>query len=137
MQGHAAGRRRESGSDPLPCAQDFKRRSIAAEAANRANREKSGAASTQAPISFNEAFGGTPTVRGMLTRVDCIEGMLRLIIEQTGAPPAILRIAAQPENGPQLSCGAQDPPRRIEVTHDAKPDPRLGTAGDVVTYEVR
>ena len=59
------------------------------------------------------------------------------IIEQTGAPPAILRIAAQPENGPQLSCGAQDPPRRIEVTHDAKPDPRLGTAGDVVTYEVR
>jgi hypothetical protein len=112
--------------------------SAAADAANRANREKSGAASNQAPVTFQEAFGGTPTVRGMLTRVDCIEGMMRLIIQQTGAAEAILRMPVQPENGPSgLACGAQDPPRRIDVTHNAKPDPKLGTAGDIVTFELR
>jgi hypothetical protein len=71
----------------------------------------------------------------MLKRVDCIEGMMRLVIEQTGGTEAILRIAAPPENPP--ACGVQDPPRRIEVTHDAKPDTRLGTSGDVVTIELR
>lgn len=32
----------------------------------------------------------------------------------------------------EFACGAQRPPRKIEVRHNAQTDPKLGTAGDVV-----
>jgi hypothetical protein len=35
-----------------------------------------------------------------------------------------------------FACGALDPPRRIEVVHDGKKDARLGTDGEVETYEL-
>lgn len=110
----------------------------AVEAANRINRELSGPdASTQSPISFQEAFGGDHRVTGLLTRVDCIEGMRRLVIQPATGGPVLLRMPVPPATGEAPACGAAERPRRIEVTHDAKPDARLGTAGDILTFEIR
>lgn len=109
----------------------------AVEAANQANRDLSGPATNQAPVTFEEAYGNQNRVTGLLTRVDCIGEMRRLTIQPTTGDPVVLRMPVPPEGGEPPACGIQDPARRIEVTHDAKPDKRLGTAGDILTYEIR
>ncbi len=109
----------------------------AVEAANRANREVSGPATNQAPVTFEEGFGNQNRVTGLLTRVDCIDEMRRLTIQPATGDPVVLRMPVPPEGGEPPACGIQDPARRIEVTHDAKPDKRLGTIGDILTYEIR
>ena len=35
----------------------------------------------------------------------------------------------------EFACGVQRPARKIQVVHDAKPDAKLGTAGDVRVVE--
>lgn len=120
----------------------------ALDAANRANREESGLDEDAGPgdeaVSFEEAFGGTETVRGLLTSVGCINGWLRLAIEQTGGELAILRMVP-PKSGADgetgfdeaFACGAKDPGLPIQVVHDGKPDERLGTSGTIESFELR
>ena len=76
-------------------------------------------------------------VSGTLTRVECLNGPLRLTIQQTGFPirllirnPKQLTVAA--DSGPaDFTCGVQKPARKIEVQHDGKADAKLGTLGDI------
>ena len=35
----------------------------------------------------------------------------------------------------EFACGVQRAPRRIEVQHNAKPDAKLGTAGDILVVK--
>ncbi len=114
--------------------------------ANKENRELSSAPDPdeKAAVSFEEAYGGPATVRGVLTQVGCVDGYLRLIVRQTGGELAVLRMVppedletAAANDDPVLRCGAVDPPRLIEVVHDGYPDDRLGTAGTVQRYILR
>ena len=85
-------------------------------------------------------FGDTKgqKVTGTLTRVDCLNGPLRLTIQQAGFPilllirnPKQLTVAADSGQA-EFACGAQKPARKIEVQHDGKADARLSTMGDIV-----
>jgi len=76
-------------------------------------------------------------VSGTLTHVDCLNGPLRLTIQQAGFPirllirnPKQLTVAADSGQA-DFACGAQKPARKIEVQHDGKADAKLGTLGDI------
>ena len=76
-------------------------------------------------------------VSGTLTRVDCLNGPLRLTIQQAGFPirllirnPKQLTVAADSGQA-DFACGVQKPARKIEVQHDGKADAKLGTLGDI------
>jgi hypothetical protein len=72
--------------------------------------------------------------------VDCLAKQARLVIEGPErkltrllvADPAKIFIAGGEKS---LSCGPQKPARRIRVEYFAKPDPTLGTAGQVAAIE--
>lgn len=117
--------------------QSMARIQAAVDAANRELAAKS--TPSDAPtVAFSEINSGVPRVVGQLTRVDCIGGMFRLSIQPDAGGELIkLRMAAPPEGAPPPACGTYDPPKRIEATHDAKPDTRLATVGDILTFEIK
>jgi hypothetical protein len=99
------------------------------------------------PVPYSEAGfgdpGGTP-VSGTLTRVDCLAGgPLRLtILQATGRPVSLLirdlkklTVASADSGQAEFACGAQKPPRKIEVRHDAKADAKFGTLGDIAVVK--
>jgi len=108
-------------------------------AAEQAANQRLGAnaSNIQNPVPwFGDGSG--EKVAGALTRVDCLNGSLRLTIQpDTGAAirllirdPKQLTVAA--DSGEAVfGCGVQKPARKIEVQHNAKPDAKLGTAGDI------
>jgi hypothetical protein len=76
-------------------------------------------------------------VSGTLMRVDCLNGPLRLTIQQAGFPirllirnPKQLTVAADSGQA-DFACGVQKPARKIEVRHDGKADAKFGTLGDI------
>ena len=80
-------------------------------------------------------------VSGTLTRVDCLNGPLRLTIQQAGFPirllirnPKQLTVAADSGQA-DFACGVQKPARKIEVQHDGKADAKLGTLGDILVVK--
>jgi hypothetical protein len=82
---------------------------------------------------------GTP-VEGMLTRVDCLNGPLRLTVQSHGAAIKILirdlnKITVHGAAEAQFACGVQRTARKIRLVHNAKPDAKLGTAGDLLVVE--
>lgn len=88
---------------------------------------------------------GDPTglaVSGTLTRVDCLNPSLRLTV-QTATGPAVKLLIRDPkkltvaaESGEaRFDCGVQKPARKIEVQHDGKDDPKLGTVGDILVVK--
>jgi hypothetical protein len=108
-------------------------------AAEQAANQRLGAnaSNTQNPVPwFGDGSG--EKVAGALTRVDCVNGSLRLTIQpDTGAAirllirdPKQLTVAAYSGEA-VFGCGVQKPARKIEVQHNAKPDAKLGTAGDI------
>jgi hypothetical protein len=103
-----------------------------------ANRQLGGLKPGDAPIKWDELHSG-PTVTGTLTRVDCLNGPLRLIIQKTGGGSAALLIRDPKTflgNNPRAYiCGAQRPARKVKVLHDDKPDAKLGTAGEIQFIE--
>jgi hypothetical protein len=89
---------------------------------------------------------GDPTgvqASGTLTRVDCLTGMMRLTIQTpTGVSvrllvrdPTHLTVNSALSAQAEFACGAQKPPRKIEVTHNAKADAKLGTVGDILVVK--
>jgi hypothetical protein len=80
-------------------------------------------------------------VAGTLTRVDCLGGPLRLTIQKDGGAAVRLlirdpsKLIVEGTNEATLGCGVQKPVRKIRLQHDAKPDAKLGTAGDVAVVE--
>jgi hypothetical protein len=77
---------------------------------------------------------------GTLTRVDCLKGPLRLTIQTaTGTPvrllirdPNQLTVHGTGSSEARFACGVQKPAHKIEVTHNAKADAKLGTLGDIL-----
>jgi hypothetical protein len=79
-------------------------------------------------------------VEGSLTRVDCLNGPLRLTITSGGAAAKLLirdlnQLTVQGAAEARFGCGIQKPARKIKVVHNAKPDAKLGTAGDVLVVQ--
>jgi type II secretory pathway pseudopilin PulG len=80
-------------------------------------------------------------IEGLLTQVDCLGKQARLVIESKGAKPMRLLV---PDSGKiviigggekTFGCGPQKPPRAIVVDYFAKPDAKLGTAGEAALIE--
>jgi hypothetical protein len=113
-------------------------------AEDAANRQQGGLKSKQAPVAWWADEQGTP-VEGLLTRVDCLASSLKLTIQKTSAKDIVLLLVRDPQKlsvrgnstnaQVEFGCGVQRPPRKIQVVHDAKPDAKLGTAGDVRVVE--
>ena len=80
-------------------------------------------------------------VNGKLMRVDCLNGPARLVVRDAKGrltqyqviDPA--KVAISGTGQLTLSCGAQQPPRAVRLQFEAKPDPKLGTVGNVLTIE--
>lgn len=91
-----------------------------------------------APVKYSEVVTGVQ-VTGRLTAVECIDTDMKLAIQRDNGAPANVLVRASPviDGKPVFTCGAVNPARRIEVVHDGKADARLGTAGEVQTYELR
>ncbi|MEP6961083.1 MAG: hypothetical protein ABI995_03335 [Acidobacteriota bacterium] len=107
--------------------------------ANRANSLESGPPSGQAPVKFEEGFPGI-RVTGRLTEVECVDTVMKLMIQVPNAPMAVVLVEANPKDKdgkPVFTCGPVDPLRRIEVVHDGKADSRWNTVGKVDTYELK
>jgi hypothetical protein len=107
-------------------------------AEDAANRQLPGLKPGETAIKWDDLHSG-PTVTGTLTRIDCLNGPLRLTIQKTGGGTAMLLIRdpkALLNSGVSTNaCGVQRPARKIKVLHDDKPDAKLGTAGDIQFIE--
>jgi hypothetical protein len=112
-------------------------------AEDAANKQLGELKSGATPVPWNE-LDGANTVTGTLTRIECVagprkNGPLKLIVQQTGGGSAALLIRdpkAFLDNNPRAyTCGAQHPVQKVRITHDGKPDGKLGTAGDIRTIE--
>jgi hypothetical protein len=113
----------------------------AAEAAANA-RMNAGKGAYQKPMEWWDDPNGTK-VEGRLTRVECLNGPLRLTIQKDGG--ASVRVAVRDlnkltvngasENVAKFGCGVAKPTRKIRLTYDAKPDAKFGTLGDVLVVE--
>jgi hypothetical protein len=102
-----------------------------------ANRQLGGLKPGETPIRWEDLHSG-PTVTGTLTRVECLNGPLRLTIQKTAGGSALLLIRdpkALLGKANAYTCGPQRPARKIKVLHDDKPDAKLGTAGDIQFIE--
>ena len=80
-------------------------------------------------------------IQGVLTQVDCLGKLARLVVERKGAKPVRLLV---PDPGKivilgggekTFGCGPQKPPRNIVVEYFSKPDAKLGTAGEAAVIE--
>jgi hypothetical protein len=111
----------------------------AAEAATNA-RLNAGKGAYQKPIEWWDDPKGEK-VEGKLTRVDCLNGSLRLTVTRDGgglAKVAVRDLKKLTVNGAteaQFGCGVARPARKIRLVYDAKPDAKLGTLGDVLVVE--
>jgi hypothetical protein len=105
----------------------------------RANQGAPGPASGKAEPWWNgPAPGGK--AQGMLTQVDCLGKLARLVIQMDDRkitklivrdPSQIAIVGAKQE---ALGCGRQKP-RKISVEYFPKPDAKLASIGDVATIE--
>jgi hypothetical protein len=102
----------------------------------KANREQGGLKSGATPVPFAQIYGAE-TVIGTLVQVDCLNGPRRLIIQKSNGTVKVLVRGTDGLNPSDFTCGAQKPARQVMVVHDSKPDPQLGTIGNVTTYELR
>jgi hypothetical protein len=111
----------------------------AAEAAANA-RLNAGKGAYQAP----QAWWDEPTgqkVEGRLTRVDCLNGPLRLTVQKDGGAAVkiavrdLKKLTVNGANEAKFGCGVARPARKIRLTYEAKPDAKLGTLGDVLVVE--
>ena len=101
----------------------------------KAAREQGGLKSGATPVPFSEIYGGA-NFSGTLVQVDCLNGVRRLTIQKSSWTVKLL-VGTEGLNASVFACGPQKPPRSFSVTHDAKPNAQLGTAGTVKTYELR
>ncbi|HVP00661.1 MAG TPA: hypothetical protein VMT15_21470 [Bryobacteraceae bacterium] len=111
----------------------------AAEAAANA-RLNAGRGAYQKPIEWWDDPAGE-RLEGKLTRVDCLNGPLRLTVQKDNG--ALVKVAVRDlkkltVNGASeatFGCGMAKPARKIRLTYKAAPDAKLGTAGDVLVVE--
>lgn len=102
----------------------------------KANREQGGLKSGATPVPFSQVYGGE-TVSGTLVQVECLNGPRRLTIQNSKSTVKLLVRGTEGLNPADFTCGVQKPARQVMVIHDSKPDAKLGTIGNVTTYELR
>ena len=94
----------------------------------------------QKVVEWWDGPAGAPAA-GKLERVDCLNGLARLAIRDAKGRvtqykvPDPAKVAISGPGQLTLSCGPQQPPRAIRVQFEAKPDAKLGTAGNVLSIE--
>lgn len=96
------------------------------------------------PVGWYETMQGSDaTVEGVLSRLDCVRGQAKLVI-QTSDGKTVLLLVGDPSKiaiaggGEQtLACGVQKSPRAVTVQYKAKPNAKLKTAGEATTIEFR
>ena len=95
-------------------------------------------------IRAPQAWWDEPTgqkVEGKLTRVDCLNGPLRLTVQKDGGAAVkiavrdLKKLTVNGANEAKFGCGVARPARKIRLTYEAKPDAKLGTLGDVLVVE--
>jgi len=106
----------------------------------KANREQGGLKSGATPVPFAQIYG-SETINGTLVQVDCdalkgSNGPRRLTIRNAKSTVKVLVRGSEGLNPADFTCGAQKPARQVMVIHDAKPDAKMGTVGNVMTYEL-
>jgi hypothetical protein len=109
----------------------------AAEAA--ANERLGGLKSGSKPVAWWDEQQGEH-VTGNLTQVDCLAAGMRLTIARPQGTPLKLAIEDPKqitvrEGKFEVACGVQKPVRKIELVYEAKPNPKLATAGSVKVVE--
>jgi hypothetical protein len=111
----------------------------AAEAAANA-RLNAGRGAYQKPIEWWEDPGGE-RVEGKLTRVECLNGPLRLTIQKDGGAAVkvavrdLKKLTVNGASEARFVCGVAKPARKIRLVYEGKPDAKLGTLGDVLVVE--
>jgi hypothetical protein len=109
-------------------------------AEDAANRQLGGLKPGTALVPWWNEEQGEP-VSGTLTKIDCLTGPLRLTIQKAAGGNIVLlirdpqKISVHGGGEATFACGVQKPTRKIQLVHDAKPDAKLGTAGDVRVVE--
>lgn len=114
----------------------------AAEAAANKKLNPSGAPPPKA-IDWWAGQEGNSKVEGLLQRVECLGPRARLAIAGADGKqvqvlvPNASQIVLDGGGEKTLGCGVQRPPRKVLVQYNARPDAKLGTAGDAVSIEFR
>lgn len=113
--------------------------------ANRGGANGDADADTAKPIPLSSLTGSNAGIKvaGKLTRVECLNGPLRLTIQPlTGAPvrllirdPKKLTLTLDSEDA-TFTCGTPNPAPPIEVQHNAKPDTKTATAGEITLLKI-
>ncbi len=88
-------------------------------------------------VPWDQLDGSRQTLRidARLLRVEC-SGSARRIVLRT-APSKIMKLSVTAETGGlTFDCGSQ-PDQRVSVTYQPRPDPRTGTAGDLLSLTPR
>ena len=70
-------------------------------------------------------------------QVEFLNGPRRLTIQNAKTTVKVLVRGTEGLNPADFICGEQKPARQVMVIHDAKPDAKMGTIGNVTTYELR
>jgi hypothetical protein len=105
-----------------------------------ANLRLGGNKPAQAPVTWWEEPAGEK-VAGALSRVDCLNGPMRLTIQIDGGGTIKLMIRDPkhltiPMDGKaDFSCGVQRPARKIRLVFAVKADAKLDTVGDVLMVD--
>jgi hypothetical protein len=107
-------------------------------AANRENAQSAKLTPGQAPVKFDEVHKGV-RVSGRLTEVECVNSILKLVIQVPNAPMAVVLVQKNPEKDgqPVFTCGPVSPSRRIDVVHNGQADVRWNTIGQVDTFDLK
>jgi len=104
-------------------------------------RAASGGAAPAKVVEWWDGPRPSGSATGVLERVDCLQGRLRLALRTPDSKltqylipdPSKIVLAGGGEHS--LGCGAQKPPRRLKIDYIPKPDAKLATAGEVAVIE--
>lgn len=106
----------------------------AEEKANQSVDAKAGTAKPEDAVPWDQVVA-QKKLQGMLVRVDCLHTATRLWVkDKTGTATQLLLKQVTP---PGLTCGPQQPARRVTLAYSADPDEQFHTAGTVVSIQVQ
>lgn len=110
-------------------------------AEDAANQRLGGRKTSTPPVAWWDDPKGDK-VSGVLARVDCLNGPMRLTIRIDGGGtirlliPDPKKLVIQGGGEAHLACGIQRPAARIKAVYTVKADAKLGTVGEVAMVEL-
>jgi hypothetical protein len=118
----------------------LKQQALADVHALEAKYSEGSAKPTQKPVPWWDGAKPGGTIHGMLKQVECLGSQSRVTVESDDRKIVKLLIADSSRMAilgagvEALGCGRQKP-RAVSIAYFPKPNPRLGTAGEVATIE--